>query len=205
VRNLYVKTEKDPSLKKNCITGFFTVRDDKFFIFRLKKINKQNNKGEKFMPKNPIAIIKTNMGTMKLELFEDIAPLTAGNFISLAEKGFYDGIIFHRIIKNFMIQGGCPKGLGIGGPGYKIKDEFAPGLTHDKKGILSMANAGPDTGGSQFFITLVPCKYLDGKHAIFGKIIDGEDVLTAIGNVKTGYQDRPVEDVVMEKVTIERK
>jgi cyclophilin family peptidyl-prolyl cis-trans isomerase len=154
---------------------------------------------------NPIAVIKTNMGTMKLELFEDKAPITVGNFIKLVEKGFYDGLIFHRVIDDFMIQAGCPYGVGYGGPGYTIEDEFAEGLSHDKKGVLSMANAGPNTGGSQFFIILVPTTWLDGKHAIFGQLIEGEDVLIAIGSVECGEGNKPGIDVVMEKVIIERE
>ena len=130
-------------------------------------------------------------------------PKTAQNFIDLAKKGFYDGVIFHRVIDGFMIQGGDPKGTGTGCPGYTILDEFGPGLKHDGPGVLSMANASPNTGGSQFFITLVPTPWLDGKHAIFGRVISGMDVVEAIGKVKTGPQDRPVEDVVMNSVRIE--
>ncbi|MCP3659187.1 MAG: peptidylprolyl isomerase [Bacteroidetes bacterium] len=152
---------------------------------------------------NPIAVINTSSGEIKVELFKDKAPITAGNFIKLAEEGYYDGLIFHRVIKDFMVQGGCPTGTGTGGPGYQIEDEFAEGLAHDSKGILSMANAGPNTGGSQFFITLVPTPWLDGKHAIFGKIIEGEDVLNAIGNTQTGMMDRPVNEIVMKTLTIE--
>ena len=151
---------------------------------------------------NPNAIIETNKGTMKIELFEDKAPKTVENFVKLAKKGFYDNLTFHRVIKDFMIQGGDPDGDGTGGPGYTIEDEFGPGLKHSKKGILSMANAGPDTGGSQFFITLVPTPWLDGKHAIFGQLVDGEDVLDEIGSVDTGANDKPVEDIIMKKVTI---
>ncbi len=151
---------------------------------------------------NRIAVIETNMGTMELELFEDKAPITTKNFIDLVEKGFYNGLVFHRIIKDFMIQGGCPKGRGSGGPGYKIKDEFHPDLKHNNKGILSMANAGPNSGGSQFFITLAPCQHLDGKHAIFGKVIQGKKVMLKIGSVKVGFNDKPKEAVVMKKVTI---
>lgn len=151
---------------------------------------------------NRTAVIETNMGTMEIELFEDKAPITTKNFIDLAEKGFYDGIIFHRVIEDFMIQGGDPDGRGTGGPGYTIQDEFHPDLKHDKAGVLSMANAGPNTGGSQFFITLVPTPWLDGKHSVFGQLIAGEEVLQAIGNVETGIGDRPVNEVVMNKVTI---
>jgi len=151
----------------------------------------------------PVAVFDTTMGLFKVELFTDLAPITTQNFIDLSKKGFYDGVIFHRVIANFMIQGGDPTGTGRGGPGYAIKDEFAPGLAHDKPGILSMANAGPNTGGSQFFITLVPTPWLDGKHAIFGTVIEGMDIVSAIGSTKTGPGDRPIEKVVINSITIE--
>jgi peptidyl-prolyl cis-trans isomerase A (cyclophilin A) len=139
---------------------------------------------------------------MELELFENKAPITTKNFIDLANKGFYNGLIFHRVIKDFMIQGGDPKGDGTGGPGYTIKDEFHPELKHDRPGILSMANAGPDTGGSQFFITLVPTPWLDNKHSVFGQLVKGEDVLNEIGNVETDSMDKPIEAVIIKKITI---
>jgi cyclophilin family peptidyl-prolyl cis-trans isomerase len=151
---------------------------------------------------NRTATIETNQGTIEVELFEDKAPKTTKNFIDLAEKGFYNGVIFHRVIDGFMIQGGDPSGTGRGGPGYKIDDEFHKDLKHDTAGILSMANAGPNTGGSQFFITLAPTPWLDRKHAIFGKVTGGMDVVEKIGKTKVGAQDRPVEEVRMEKVTI---
>lgn len=151
---------------------------------------------------NRVAEFETNHGTFTAELFDDLAPKTAANFADLAEKGYYDGIIFHRVIDGFMIQGGDPTGTGRGGPGYTIPDEFGTGLAHSEAGVLSMANAGANTGGSQFFITLVPTPWLDGKHAIFGKILSGLDVVQAIGRVETGPGDRPRQDVVMEKVTI---
>ena len=119
----------------------------------------------------------TNKGVFVAQMFEEKAPQTTKNFIELTEKGFYDGIIFHRVIDGFMIQGGDPTGTGRGGPGYRIKDEFGEGLAHDSEGILSMANAGPNTGGSQFFITLAPTPWLNGHHAVFGKIIEGMDVV----------------------------
>lgn len=144
----------------------------------------------------------TNKGVFIAEMFEDKAPLTTKNFIELTEKGFYDGVIFHRVIDEFMIQGGDPTGTGMGGPGYRIKDEFGPGLKHDDEGILSMANAGPNTGGSQFFITLAPTPWLDGHHAIFGKIVEGMDVVRLIGVVPTDFRDRPRQPVVMEKVEV---
>ena len=151
---------------------------------------------------NSTAEFHTNHGDFTIELFDDKAPQTAKNFRDLAEKGFYDGLTFHRVIDGFMIQGGCPSGTGTGGPGYKIKDEFHPELKHDAEGILSMANAGPNTGGSQFFITLAPTPWLNGKHAIFGKVTSGIDVVRKIGKVKTGPADRPTQPVVVEKVTI---
>ncbi len=124
--------------------------------------------------------INTNKGPIHITVFASKAPLTAANFLHLASDGFYDGITFHRVIPDFMIQGGDPTGTGRGGPGYKFEDEFAPGLKHDKPGILSMANAGPDTNGSQFFITHVPTPWLDGKHAIFGEVTAGQAVVDAI-------------------------
>jgi cyclophilin family peptidyl-prolyl cis-trans isomerase len=145
---------------------------------------------------------QTNHGTFTAELFDDLAPKTAANFADLVAKGYYDGIIFHRVIPGFMIQGGDPTGTGRGGPGYTIPDEFGKGLAHSGPGILSMANAGPNTGGSQFFVTLVPTPWLDGKHAIFGKVTSGLDVVQAIGNVATGPGDRPRADVIMEKVSL---
>jgi cyclophilin family peptidyl-prolyl cis-trans isomerase len=151
---------------------------------------------------NPTVTIETNHGTITAEMFMDVAPKTAGNFIELAKKGYYDGLVFHRVIKDFMIQGGCPKGTGTGGPGYTIPDEFAPGLVHDGPGIFSMANAGPNTGGSQFFITLVPTPWLDRKHAIFGKVTGGMDVVQTIGKMRVGPGDRPAQDVIMTKVTV---
>jgi cyclophilin family peptidyl-prolyl cis-trans isomerase len=153
---------------------------------------------------NPTATMETNKGSFKIELFEDKAPETAGNFLKLAESGFYDGVVFHRVIEGFMIQGGDPDGTGRGGPGYTIKDEFHPDLRHDAKGVLSMANAGPDTGGSQFFITLAATPWLDGKHAVFGRVVEGIDVVEAIGGVETGRGDRPRDDVKIERVQVER-
>jgi cyclophilin family peptidyl-prolyl cis-trans isomerase len=154
-----------------------------------------------------IAVIQTNMGTIEIELYGDKAPKTVENFTGLANKGYYDGIIFHRVIDNFMIQGGDPTGTGRGGEslwGGKFEDEVKTGLKHDSPGILSMANAGPNTNGSQFFITLVPTPWLDGNHTIFGKVVNGMDVVQKIGKVRT-QGDRPVEPVVMEKVTIEKR
>jgi peptidyl-prolyl cis-trans isomerase A (cyclophilin A) len=151
---------------------------------------------------NRTATFETNQGTFEVELFEDKAPRTTENFIGLAEKGFYDGVIFHRVIEGFMIQGGDPTGTGRGGPGHTIDDEFGPGLAHDSEGVLSMANTGPDTGGSQFFITLAGTPWLDGKHAVFGRVVEGMDIVRTIGEVETGPGDRPLEEVVMESVQI---
>jgi len=148
------------------------------------------------------ATFDTSMGSFKVELFTDLAPITTGNFIDLSKKGFYDGVIFHRVIDEFMIQGGDPTGTGRGGPGYTIPDEFGPGLKHDKPGVLSMANAGPNTGGSQFFITLVPTPWLDNRHAIFGTVVEGMEVVSAIGSTQTGPADKPVVDVTINSITI---
>jgi peptidyl-prolyl cis-trans isomerase A (cyclophilin A) len=136
-------------------------------------------------------------------MFEDKAPITTKNFIDLVTKGYYDGVIFHRVIDGFMIQGGDPTGTGRGGPGYNIPDEFHAELKHDGPGILSMANAGPNTGGSQFFITLGPTPHLNNRHAVFGKVIEGLDVVKAIGKTATGSGDRPLQEVAMKKVTVE--
>jgi len=147
------------------------------------------------------AILKTNKGDITIELFEKEMPITAGNFRKLVEKGFYDGVIFHRIIPDFMIQGGDPTGTGMGGPGYSIKDEFTKNNRNDR-GTISMANAGPNTGGSQFFINLVNNNYLDKKHPVFGKVVSGMEIVDTISKVKTNSQDRPVMDIVIEKAII---
>ena len=153
---------------------------------------------------NQKAHFKTNMGNFKIELFNDKAPITTDSFIKLAKDGFYNGLIVHRVIKGFMIQSGCPNGTGSGGPGYTIKDEFHPDLKHDCVGIVSMANAGPNTGGSQFFITVAPTSWLDKHHSVFGKVIKGMDVVIDISNVKTGRNDKPLDNVIINKVVIEK-
>ena len=165
------------------------------------------------------ATLQTNQGTVVIRLFPDHAPKTVRNFVELAEGGrqwtdprtgrtstskLYDGTIFHRVIPDFMIQGGDPLGSGRGGPGYKFADEFHPDLRFDRPYLLAMANAGPGTNGSQFFITVVPTPWLNGKHTIFGEVIEGADVVDRISRVKTGSQDRPVEDVTIESVSIDR-
>ena len=155
-----------------------------------------------------VAVIVTNLGTIEIELFEKETPKTVENFVGLANKNYYDGVIFHRVIDGFMIQGGDPTGTGRGGEsfwGKKFNDEIVKDLVFDKEGILAMANAGPNTNGSQFFITLAPTKWLNGNHTIFGKVISGMEVVKAIGKVAKNAQDRPLEDVVMEKVTIEKR
>jgi len=126
------------------------------------------------------AMIETDKGTIRLELYDDKTPKTVANFQKLADDGFYDGLTFHRVIPDFMIQGGCPLGTGRGGPGYTFEDEFHPDLRHDGPGVLSMANAGPNTNGSQFFITHVATPWLDGKHSVFGRVIEGQEVVNAI-------------------------
>ena len=155
---------------------------------------------------------ETNLGEFTAELYAKECPETVWNFVNLAEgrqetkkEGpYYDGLIFHRVINGFMIQGGCPQGTGTGGPGYKFGDECMPELKHDSEGIFSMANAGPGTNGSQFFITLAPTPHLNGRHTVFGKVIEGMDVVKKIGNVPTEMMDRPREEVRMEKVTVIR-
>lgn len=131
------------------------------------------------------ATIRTNKGSIRLKLFPDKAPLTVLNLVNLSKRGFYNNLKFHRVIPDFMIQGGCPLGTGTGGPGYRFKDEFSPGLKHDKPGILSMANAGPNTNGSQFFITYVPTPWLDNRHSIFGEVVDETDQ-KVVDSIATG-------------------
>ena len=145
-------------------------------------------------------LLKTSMGDIILQLYEDM-PITAGNFQKLVEKGFYDGTVFHRIISGFMIQGGDPTGTGCGGPGYAIKDEFTRKNKNDRY-TISMANAGPNTGGSQFFINLVNNNFLDSKHPVFGKVVEGQDVVDALGKVKTGANDKPVKEVKIESAKV---
>ena len=193
-----------------------------FVILQNSSSNTQNNNGTS--AGNPIAVIDTSMGVIKVELYEDKVPITAGNFIKNAENGYYDGIIFHRVIKNFMIQGGDPKGDGTGGhaaeyhEGYgdpedpetwMIPDEFREDLSN-VRGTISMANRGPNTGGSQFFINVVDNTHLDynkepltSQHAVFGKVIEGMDIVDAISNVATNANDKPIQDVTIIKVTID--
>lgn len=179
------------------------------------KATKEISKGKKMF-----AVFETNRGNFKIELFADKAPKTVENFVGLAEgskewtdpktgkatkKPFYDGLKFHRVIANFMIQGGCPLGNGTGGPGYKFSDEFHPELKHSKPGILSMANAGPNTNGSQFFVTVAATPWLDNKHTVFGEVVEGMDVVFDISKSLTKPGDRPAEDIVIKSLKIERK
>jgi peptidyl-prolyl cis-trans isomerase A (cyclophilin A) len=171
------------------------------------------------LPAGLYAHFQTSEGAFTVKLFEDEAPITVANFAGLAEgskewrdpvkntpmtRPFYDGLIFHRVIDGFVIQGGCPMGNGMGGPGYKFGDEFHPSRRHTKAGVLSMANAGPGTNGSQFFITLGPTPHLDDRHSVFGEVISGMEVISRIGKMPTGRGDRPVKDVVIESIKIER-
>ena len=156
---------------------------------------------------NTIVVLQTNQGDVTLELWGDKAPKTVENFTGLVEKGYYDGIIFHRVIKGFMIQGGDPTGTGMGGEslwGGKFEDEFFPNLTFDKGGLIAMANAGPNTNGSQFFITTVATYWLNGRHTIFGKVVDGYDVVKKIEDVKTGRGDKPIEEQKIIKAYIKK-
>jgi peptidyl-prolyl cis-trans isomerase A (cyclophilin A) len=162
-----------------------------------------------YMANETYAVFDTTEGSFKAKLFATEAPKTVQNFVELADgtktgKPFYDGIVFHRVIPNFMIQGGCPEGTGRGGPGYKFADEFHPELKHGKHGYLSMANAGPNTNGSQFFVTVAATPWLDNKHSIFGEVVEGYDVVKKISEVPRGAQDRPVKEVRINSVKIER-
>lgn len=148
-----------------------------------------------------VVLFETNVGNIKIELFEDTMPATAGNFKKLVEKEFYDGTVFHRVIPDFMIQGGDPTGTGMGGPGYNIKDEFTKNNKNDR-GTISMANAGPNTGGSQFFINVVNNNYLDKKHPVFGKVIEGMNIVDSISKAKTDRNDKPQNKIFIKSARI---
>ena len=166
------------------------------------------------------ATFETNRGNFTAELYEDVAPMTVANFVGLSigkidwtdprtgtpgEGALYDGGVFHRVISGFMIQGGDPTGTGMGGPGYRFADECSPKAQHDAGGVLSMANAGPGTNGSQFFVTLGPTPHLNGRHTVFGKVVEGLDVVESIGKTETNAADRPLEDVVIQRISVSRK
>jgi peptidyl-prolyl cis-trans isomerase A (cyclophilin A) len=170
-------------------------------------------------PPGTYAVLETSQGMIVCRLFENEAPNTVSNFVGLAEgtkeftdprsgqrvqRPFYDGLVFHRVVPGFMIQGGCPLGNGTGGPGYSFADEFHSSLRHDRPGRLSMANAGPNTNGSQIFLTLSPTEWLTGKHTIFGEVVEGYEVVEKISKVPRNAQDRPLKDVVINSVRIER-
>ena len=192
------------------------------FIFGLTTCSSASDKGaKKEVPMKPglYAIFHTTMGTITCSLFEKDAPKTVDNFVGLAEgtkewtdpktqakvkKRFYDGLMFHRVIPQFMIQGGDPEGTGRGGPGYRFEDEFTSGLKFDQPGRLAMANAGPNTNGSQFFITTVPTPWLDNRHTIFGQVVEGQDVVGAIEAVKKDGRDKPLTPIVIEKLEIKK-
>ena len=172
------------------------------------------------MPENKYAVLETNKGTIVCLLYPESAPKTVANFVKLAKgekewtdpktkekvtRPLYDGTIFHRVIPDFMIQGGDPLGMGIGGPGYQFEDEIDPILTFSNPGMLAMANAGPNTNGSQFFITVAPTTWLNGKHTIFGRVVEGYDIVEKISKVKTGANNKPVENVVLTKVTFKEE
>ena len=173
--------------------------------------------GYEFKEEGLFTVIKTSKGDMGFRLFYDMTPITVGNFVGLAEgskefinsksgekekRPFYDGLVFHRVVKGFVVQGGCPLGNGRGSPGYSFVDEFVPELKHDTIGVLSMANSGSNTNGSQFFITLAPAPHLNRRHSVFGTIVFGKDVLKDIGNVETDRRNKPLEDVVIESIRI---
>ena len=176
------------------------------FFFLMAFLNTQpasaaTQEEEKPMAKSKF-VIETTMGTIEGELYDDKAPNTVKNFTDLAKKGFYDGIIFHRVIPDFMIQTGDPTGTGTGGPGYEFRDEFNQKLHHDKPGVLSMANSGPNTNGSQFFITEVPTPWLDNKHSIFGQVTKGMDIVKSIAHAPADSNDKPLTMISMKKVTV---
>lgn len=184
-----------------------------------KAAKKMKNKGGKKMEPGTYAVLETTLGTITIKLFEAQAPKTVANFVGLAEgtkewtpsgsgaaikKKFFDDLVFHRVIPDFMIQGGDPKGNGTGGPGYKFEDEFHPSLQFDRPGKLAMANSGPNTNGSQFFITVKETPWLNNRHTIFGEVVEGQEIAVKISQVKRDERDRPAEPVVMKKVTIKR-
>ena len=180
-----------------------------FLLTFIIKINAQAQEGEILMSdENPIIILETNQGNIEIQLFTNIAPKTCENFLGLIEKGYYDGLIFHRVIKNFMIQGGDPTGTGRGGEslwGEKFEDELTIDAKFDRKGLLAMANSGPNTNGSQFFITTIPTPWLNMRHTIFGEVIGGYEVVNMIENTQVGHNDKPVNEQKIIKAYIPQK
>ena len=155
--------------------------------------------------KSYFAVMETNKGTIRIKFIPEIAPMHVTSFMYLARLGYYDGLTFHRVIPDFMAQGGCPLGTGTGGPGYQFAGEYSPTVRHNKGGLLSMANAGPNTDGSQFFLTFKPTPWLDDKHTIFGEVVEGKDVLKALEAAGTSPQGQTTEKLTMVKVTVEEK
>ena len=188
---------KYPKILQNKAVAIFiiVVLVVAFTLFVMKMV-------ENIFPENAKVKLETNQGDIVIELYREM-PITAGNFKKLVEEGFYDSVIFHRVIKDFMIQGGDPTGTGMGDPGYKIQDEFTNSdLDKNNRGTISMANSGPNTGGSQFFINLVDNNFLDGKHPVFGKVVEGMDIVDKIAVVETGANDKPIDDVVILKASV---
>jgi len=171
------------------------------FFSQPSNMSSTDNTTDNTVTTDTVVIMETNLGNIELQIFTGTMPLTGGNFIKLVKQGFYDGIIFHRVIPGFMIQGGDPTGTGMGGPGYKIADEFTK-TNRNLKGTISMANAGPNTGGSQFFINVEDNNFLDSKHPVFGKVTKGYEIVEAISQVERDESDKPLEDVIMVKVYI---
>ena len=206
VIGLLVKTqgERRERIERERVV-IFAEREESIQVREKREIMQWNTMPEMIIDRDAayVAILKTNKGNIEIELFARENPITVNNFVFLAQQGFYEGIIFHRVIDGFMIQAGCPLGKGIGGPGYRIPCEFRPQNRNDR-GTISMANAGPNTGGSQFFINLVNNNFLDTRHPAFGKVIKGMDIVEAIGRVKTRPGDRPVEDVIIESIEIDK-
>jgi peptidyl-prolyl cis-trans isomerase A (cyclophilin A) len=211
-----LEKERTMILRLSGITAAITLV---MTAFTADAVGAVGQKGSKLKP-GTYAQFTTSEGKFTVQLFDKDAPKTVENFVGLAQgtkewtdpktgeklkKPFYNGLIFHRVIANFMIQGGDPLGVGTGGPGYKIPDEFASGRKLEKAGILAMANAGPNTGGSQFFITLAPTPHLNGKHTVFGEVVDGMDVVTKIGETPTTKPgDKPVKPIVIQSITIQK-
>lgn len=204
-------------VKKNLLLKLFVVALLVIFIIPVTFLGKQKPCWRR--TKGLYAIFDTSLGQIVCRLYETETPKTVDNFVGLAtgkkswldtktnqwvKKPFYNGLIFHRVIPNFMIQGGCPLGTGIGGPGYKFEDEIVQHLIFDKPGKLAMANAGPNTNGSQFFITVAPTPWLNGRHTIFGEVVEGQEVADKISNVQRDRRDKPIENVVIKKLTIRR-